>query len=178
MQKYFNKHFNLPPDQVNSEYYGFSIEEHLYILDFTTMCVVFLKTTNQEKGLNIIVDRPYDLIMIETDDYFIYGVSSPKYKPKQLSLLAGFRLRGEGVSEEYLQSYILDKENYKPDKFLWIKKSVLLSNRELILKISSLNDTNKRLCEMQKPEASSLSEELKRSAQEYYDLAYINQQLK
>lgn len=45
--------------------------------DIPTMCVVFLKTLNKQKELNVFVDRPYNSAIVEMDDHIVYGVRCP-----------------------------------------------------------------------------------------------------
>ena len=158
----------------NELVYGYTIDELLFVLDFSTMCAVFLKTLNKRNDLNIIVDRPYNCAIVETDDHIVFGVKRPDKPTNKFALLKGFRVRGEGVSDDSIRNTLMEVAKFSPDAFIWVRKSALQDNKSYLKKIASMLDIKKKQSELGKPEYADLSQELKRSGQEYYDMILIS----
>ena len=106
----------------NELVYGYTIDELLFVLDFSTMCAVFLKTLNKRNDLNIIVDRPYNCAIVETDDHIVFGVKRPDKPTNKFALLKGFRVRGEGVSDDSIRNTLMEVAKFSPDAFIWVRK--------------------------------------------------------
>ena len=137
------------------------------------MCAVFLKTLNKRNDLYIIVDRPYNCAIVETDDHIVFGVRRPDKPTNKFALLKGFRVRGEGISDDTIRNTLINVACFEPSGILWVKKSVLETNRDVLSKIAKMPSTDKKQAYMGLPAYKALSQELQRCGQEFFDLQII-----
>lgn len=152
MPKYFtDKNLNFSSRSEEDRYYGLSLDETKLILDCIAVSTYSHLVQSGMADLNIILKRPFHCIVVETDEFIVYGVSNDRCVLGNNMISCGKEIyTNENVVNTIKESSIKEL-GFETKNFIWVKKAIIYKYKDLISLLVTFEDTKEVMSELAKP---------------------------